>query len=234
MGNTLVMLSSVVSGIPRDVPFDVLVDGDNALVFMAGADAARVYPTFHSAVLNQCGQELTLEKPVVHLEAVRFGQSAPVFLGPGLGWTMVRDYRKVLSGFAASHVWLVEPVFARRWLRDVCRCELSLARGVPVLQELFLKMLRHYGPLKSVHGDALADYFVVGAWLADEDAAVPVSLEARLSFSRAFGVSPDDQLLIERGIVPFHGEGPLVEYPVFESALLAEPGLLETSWDARH
>jgi len=111
---------------------------------------------------------------------------------------------------------------------------LSLARGVPVLQEVFLRMLRHYGPLRSVHEGALADYFVVGAWLADEDAVVPVSFEARLSFSRAFGLSPDDQMLMERGIVPFHREGPLVEYPVFESALLAEPGLLETSWDTRH
>lgn len=234
MGNTLVMLASVVSGIPHDVPFDVLADGDNALVFLAKQDAARVLPHFHNAVLQECGQELTLEAPVVRLEDVRFGQSAPVYLGHGLGWTMVRDWKKVLSGFACSHRWLTEPVFGRRWLRDVSRCELSLARGVPILQSVFLRQLKYYGALKTVHEAALADYFVVGAWLADEGDVVPVSLEARLSFARAFGVSPDEQLLYESELVPGHEDSDVVEFPRYEQALTAEPGLLESSWYPRY
>jgi len=234
MGNTIVMLCAATSGIPEDVPFDILADGDNALIFLGSEDAGRVIPSFHQAVLDQCGQELTLESPVRSLEDVRFGQSAPVFLGNRLGWTMVRDYRKVLSGFACSHRWLSEPKFARRWLRDVCRCELSLARGVPVLQEVFLKMLRHYGGLKTVHEGALADYFAIGAWLADVDDAVPVSLEARLSFSRAFGLAPEDQLLMERGFVGNHTDSDIVEFPRFDAALEAEPGLIESSWYPRY
>lgn len=234
MGNTLVMLASVVSGIPVDIPFDVLVDGDNALVFLAGADAARVVPHFARTVLDSCGQEMTLETPVVHLEAVRFGQSAPVELGPGLGYTMVRDYRKVLSGFSASHRWLNEPRFGRRWLRDVCRCELSLALGLPVLQTFFIKMLNHYGNLKAVGEDPLVDWFQLGAWLASERDVVPVSSQTRLSFERAFGLSSDDQLLFEGLLRAGHEDSPLVEYPPFSLALLAEPGLLESSWDVRY
>nr|AQM49989.1 RNA-dependent RNA polymerase [Verticillium dahliae RNA virus] len=236
MGNSLIMLASVAAGIPKDVPYDLLVDGDNALVFLAGADAARVLPYFHDRVLNECGQELTLESPVSVLEKVRFGQSAPVNLGGGLGWTMVREWTKVLSGFASSHRWLNEPKFARRWLHDVCRCELSLARGVPVLQEVFLRMLRHIGrDGKRVSEAALVDYFVIGAWLAGEEDVVPVSLEARLSFERAFGLSVSDQRLMEIGTRPGFGLAEsVVDYPAHTSALEAEPGLVESSWYVRY
>jgi hypothetical protein len=236
MGNSLIMLASVASGIPDDVPYDVLVDGDNALVFLAGADVARVYPNFHRRVLEQCGQELTLETPVSTLEAVRFGQSAPVYLGHGLGYTMCREWSKVLSSFPASHRWLVEPKFARRWLYDVCRCELSLALGLPVVQEVFLKMLRHLGrDAKKVQGIALADYFVVGAWLAEEKDAVPVSLETRLSYERAFGLCVADQLLMEDLVEPGFGLASWVtETPAYASALEAEPGLIESSWYTRY
>lgn len=236
MGNSLIMLASVASGIPDDIPYDVLVDGDNALVFMAGADITRVYPHFHARVLAQCGQELTLESPVSVLEAVRFGQSAPVYLGHGLGYTMCREWTKVLSSFAASHRWLVEPKFARRWLYDVCRCELSLALGLPVVQSVFSKMLHHLGrDAKKVHEVALADYFVVGAWLASEKDVIPVSLETRLSYERAFGLCVSDQLLMEDLIEPGFGLTQWVsETPAFTSALEAEPGLVESSWYPRH
>jgi len=236
MGNSLIMLAAVATGVPDDVPYDVLVDGDNALVFMAGADAARVLPDFATRVLDQCGHELTLEAPVSVLEEVRFGQSAPVFLGRGLGFTMVRDWKKVLSQFASSHRWLSEPSFGRRWLRDVCRCELSLSLGLPVLQQLFSNMLRHIGSEgKTVHEAALADYFYIGAWLASEGDVKPVSLEARLSFERAFGLAGGDQKLMESLLVPGFGlASEVVEFPAFPHALEAEPGLVESSWFVRH
>lgn len=233
LGNTLVMLSSVVSGVGLDVPFDVLVDGDNALVFLEEQDMANVYPNFAANVLHECGHEMTLETPVRCLEAVRFGQSAPVYLGRGLGWTMLRDPVKVLSGFASSHRWLNEPKFARRWLRDVCRCELSLARGVPVLQSLFIKALKHFGELRSVGPDPMADWFQLGAFFADESFAVPVSFEARLSFERAFGWTSGYQKFLEEVLTFSFSEGGLVEYPPYSRALDAEPGLLESSWDVR-
>lgn len=236
MGNSLLMLAAVATGVPNDIPYDVLVDGDNALVFMAGADVDRVYPHFHSRVLNECGQELTLEAPVSVLEAVRFGQSAPVFLGPRLGYTMVRDWRKVLSGFSSSHRWLSEPVFARRWLYDVCRCELSLALGLPVLQGFFSSMLRHLGrDGRKVHEDSLSDLFYQGAWLAEEKDCIPVSLEARLSFERAFGLSVGDQELMEnRARRGFGLTSWVTVVPAYPSALEAEPGLVESSWDVRN
>lgn len=231
MGNSLIMLAAVGAGIPPDVPYDILVDGDNALVFLAGADVARVYPHFHDRVLAECGQELTLEAPVSVIEKIRFGQSAPVHLASG--WMMLRDPWKVLSTFAASHKWLQDPKFGRRWLHDVCRCELSLSLGVPVLQSFFLSMLSHIGrDGRKVHEDSLSDLFYQGAWLAEVKDAVPVAASSRLSYEVAFGLCAGDQLLMEGALKPGFGLTSWIsEYPPFPSVLEAEPGLIETSWD---
>nr|QDH88829.1 MAG: RNA-dependent RNA polymerase [Riboviria sp.] len=235
MGNSLLMLGLVVSVLrSRRFKFDTLVDGDNALVFVESRDLCRVLSNFSEDVLKSTGHELTLERPVSVIEHVRFGRSAPVYLGPGLGWTMVREPGAVLSGAFASHRWLVEPVFGRRWLGGVAQCELSLARGVPVLQSHALGVLRTVGlPGKALPTAALADYVVVGAWLAGPGDVVPPTRECRLSFERAFGLSPEEQRMWE-------ARPPVVEIPTHVEEYVppsqwfeARPGLYETWMDAR-
>jgi len=231
MGNTMIMLSIVVGCLKAfNRPFDVLVDGDNSLIFLSGSDAGAVVTNFAALVLEQSGHEFTLERPVRIVEEIRFGRSAPVFLGPALGWTMVRDWRSVFSGALCSHRWLREPKFASEWLTGVARCELSLAIGVPLLQAWALKILSTTGFSGRVRCHPFQEYFVVGAWMAAAEASAEVSPEARFSFERAFGLSPDDQLRIEDGL-----EGlnlgtftPLEPHPIMG----CPPGVYETEADA--
>lgn len=198
MGNTIIMLVVVVAALKRhNVPFDVLVDGDNALVFLPHRCSSRVLRDFAKDVLESSGHEVTLERPVRVVEEIRFGQSAPVFLGPRRGWCMVRDYRKVLSGALSSHRWLREPRFALEWMRGVAGCELSLARGVPVLQAWASALQDLLGSPDGVRAHPYTDYFVLGAWFAGLGDVVPVSLEARVSFERAFGLAPEAQVMLE-------------------------------------
>jgi len=235
MGNTLIMLA-VLTAVLKTYghKFDLLVDGDNALVFLPGVVAQSVIDSFAARVLECSGHELTLEKPVAYVEAVRFGRSAPVFLGHRLGWTMVREPEAVLSGAYASHRWLREPSFGRRWLNGVARCELSLARGVPVLQSAALSVLEQTETRKKVPVDALADYFAVGAWLAEGKDVVEVSPEARLSFERAFGWSPERQVAVEGtlGGVRVGHPSRVIELPPRSRWFEAEPGLYEPVIDA--
>jgi len=147
---------------------------------------------------------------------------------------MVREVGAVLSGAFASHRWLVEPVFGRRWLGGVAQCELSLARGVPVLQAHALGVLRTVGlPGKALPTAALADYVMVGAWLARPEDVVPPTRECRLSFERAFGWSPEEQRMLEGRPcsveIPTHVE----EYVPPSQWFKARPGLYETWMDAR-
>jgi len=185
--------------------------------------------------LDESGHEMVLEKPVSYLEGVRFGRSAPVSLGHGLGYTMVREPVSVLSGAFASHKNLREERFARRWVNGVAMCELSLARGVPVLQNFALEVLKKTASPKKVPVEELRDYFMVGAWLADERHVIPVSDEARLSFELAFGLSAEEQVRLESG---FHqlsvGVSATALAPVDPRVWWdAEPGLVESYWDTR-
>lgn len=199
MGNSLVMLAVVVGVLSaHKVPYDLLVDGDNALVFLRGVDSSRVMRTFASDVLSCSGQEVTLERPVRVLEEVRFGRSAPVFAGGS--WRMVRDYRSVLSGALSSHRWLREPGFVPEWIRGVASCELSLARGVPVLQSWALGLQREWGGPEGVRAHPHTDLLYKGAWFAAGEESLAVSLEARLSFERAFGLTPEAQVWLERAL----------------------------------
>lgn len=234
MGNSLLMLCAIVGCLRRLVSkFDVLVDGDNALVFCEGVDLDCVLKDFSDLVLHDSGHELAVEKATSTLECVRFGRSAPLFLGHGLGYTMVREPCSVLSGSYASHRWLREPVFARRWAGGVAMCELSLARGVPILQAHALKVLRACGePDRELPSAALADYFVVGASLVGPSYAVPPTRECRESFHRAFGLTPDEQLAWEAAPVSvgftyadLRGRWPSEWWE-------AEPGLFESWLDA--
>jgi hypothetical protein len=199
MGNSLLMLAVVV-GVLRGFPglhFDVAVDGDNALLFMEADRLDEVVSEFPTRALRHSGQEVVLERPVRIIEQIRFGRSAPVDLGPGRGWTMVRELNNVLSGMCSSHIHLRHAAFAPLWLRGVAMCELSLARGVPVLQAVTLKLLQATETRKAVKADFYRDYFYVGAWLAGRECALPVHADTRASFWRAFGVDPEEQVRLE-------------------------------------
>jgi len=232
MGNTIIMLCVVVAVMESlGVQFDVLVDGDNCLVFLSRPDLPLVMANFASRSRAWSGQELVVERPVDVLEEIRFGQSAPVDLGGEMGWCMVRDYIKVLSCSTSSYRWLREPSFAVVYLQGVARCELSLTRGVPVLQAWALHILGQTPTRKKVKEHPFVDYFVVGAWFAGEQDVLEVSDVARVSFERAFGVSVEEQKRIESSFDYAAGQ----EYLRREGFLRwqdAHPGISENWYEA--
>lgn len=199
MGNTLVMVADV-AGVLHElgVDFDLAVDGDNALVFISGVDSDLVLGTIADRVVATSGQELTLESPCRSFQDIRFGQCAPVLCPTG-GWVMVRDPRAVLSKALCSHKHFHEPKGALRYMKGVFQCELSLARGLPVVQAWCLEGLRALEHVRRLGDEAYADWNYAGAWFAESDRALPVRAEVREAYSRSFGLSPEEQLQLEAG-----------------------------------
>lgn len=200
MGNTLCFLVEVIAAMTYfAIPFDVLADGDNALIFVDEVNISRVLAGFATKVLEHSGHEVSLERPARIMERIRFGGSAPVFLGERRGWTMVRDWHRVLSGAFATHQWLREPKFGLEWMLGTAMCELSLARGVPILQSFFLRAIEGLPRLRRVREHPFRDSLYLGAWFASEADSMRVTMEARCSFELAFGVAVSTQLDLEVG-----------------------------------
>jgi len=235
MGNSLIMVACVVGALRTfGVPFDLVVDGDNALVFLAGSSSDRVVSHLPGRILATSGQEITLESPVTTFEAVRFGQSAPI-LGPGGRYTMVRDYRAVLSKATATHRYGRELRGFRRYLKGVAECELWLGRGLPVVQAWAQRLLVALYPHTRLKEDAYRDWYMIGARHAVLGDALPVSNDTRESFALAFGISPDAQLLLERQLTNSPVEvttGRRVALPEGDW-WDADPGIAEPWWEAR-
>jgi len=199
MGNSLIMVAVVVGAMSGyRVPYDLLCDGDNSLIFLERKHLDRVVSGFGDVVKSLCGHEMALERPVDVLEEIRFGQSSPVALGGNRGLTMVRDPWKVMSGAFSSHRHLREPKYAREFLTGVAMCELSLGLGIPVLQAYASSALGSMEFSGRVRCGAFREYFMQGAWLAGLGDVRDISAETRESFARAFGLDPTQQVALER------------------------------------
>jgi len=202
MGNSLLMLA-ICCGVLAEyqVPFDLLVDGDNALIFLERSTSGVVLADFADRVLLASGMEFTLERPVCLMEQVRFGRSAPIRLGGNRGWIMVREVVSVLSGALASHRYLREPKYAREWLTGVAMCELSLGLGIPMLQAWASSILNLTGFSGRIRSGPYREYFIQGAWLAGVEESREISPETRASFCAAFGFTPEQQVAWEERVV---------------------------------
>lgn len=225
MGNTIVMLALVdcvlsATGCPQ---FDTLVDGDNALIFIPRSWSSHVVGEFPKLALLH-GHEMTLEKPVDYLEGIRFGQSAPVETSSG--WTMVRDWKKVLSYGTSSHANLNEPRFAATYLRGVGSCEAFLAREVPILWR-WAEILIANTSARGLERVDISDYSYLGVprSVLDGVEIVRPTVVSRSSFARAFGVSPAEQVELEGRLSWSGGFSLAVPQPVPSDKFYLEPRL---------
>nr|AWY11001.1 RNA-dependent RNA polymerase [Sclerotinia sclerotiorum umbra-like virus 1] len=209
LGNTLVM-GSCVDAILRSAESSLgafrttfLADGDNALVFVETCMAEGVRSFFSSMVHTVVGQELTVEKPTTVYEEVVFGQCKPCFNGDH--YTMVRHPLKTLSNAFSGYRHYDQSAYVGPALKAVCRAELSLSRGIPLLEAYFaraLERLEVYRDLKdpSVVLEDRLRHALAPAYAA-KSGTRGVCMDARLSFQRAWGIGVEEQILMEAELV---------------------------------
>jgi hypothetical protein len=192
----------VENGFPLDETRAVL-DGDDAVIIVP----SQYLPGLGNITdwFLQLGFELTLEKPVTTFEQIEFCQTRPVFLGHK--WMMVRDPEKVLNCDLSGYRDLLNIKYCRQLFHAIGVGGLALANGVPILQEFYL-MAQRIGQ----KGKALKDFQDVShfGWARQaymegyHSKARPITDDARMSFWRAFNISPSVQVAIEeelRGVI---------------------------------
>lgn len=169
-------------------------DGDDCVVILPKKHLKKFVDNIYNFFIT-LGFQMTVEDPVYELEHIEFCQSHPVFNGDR--YVMVRDPRVTLSKDAIS----VKPIdkynVAQMWCQAVGTGGLSLVTGIPVLQA-------YYSYYKRIAGEAeqLSDPTLEGGFQRlsrgmsyTHKTTTP---EARFSFWLAFGMSPSQQIELEK------------------------------------
>lgn len=170
----------------------IFCDGDDTLIFLP----PHLYHHLTSlvALFTMAGHEMRVDKETDVFEEIVFCQSSPV------GGTMVRNWRKVISHAYVSHKHYGEPKFGRQIMKSISQAELSLNRNIPILGPFFSEMLKHFTNDKIT--DQVLEYrfrsLLPRHW---RNAVFEVpSQQTREEFAIAFGISPEEQIFIERDL----------------------------------
>lgn len=147
-----------------------------------------------SAFFLDYGFTMKVEEPAFQFEQIEFCQAHPVFCDGT--WLMVRNVHTILSKDGVCVVKdYATGAMARAWLGAVGECGLAMYGGVPVLQEFYLAFQRHGTVDREVAVVAETGMAHLARGMHREVAVV--GDEARVSFWRAFDVSPTQQRELE-------------------------------------
>lgn len=169
-------------------------NGDDCMYIMSAVDEARWRAGFKE-FYERKGFRMVLEPTVDVLEQVEFCQARPVMTIEGL--KMVRNPKTLVTKGSMCLLPIHSMKMLEKWMMAVGVAEGSLGRGVPVVQS-FARAMRRNGRRCTKRFIDLAYYQSSRIYHADlkvEDSEI--TSEARVSFWQAWGIAPDDQILLE-------------------------------------
>jgi hypothetical protein len=171
-------------------------NGDDCSVFMERRDLAKFLKGLDEWFLEM-GFTLTSDGVAYVFERVDFCQMRPVLTA--IGWTMCRNPRTGLC----KDVLCKKPDMGRplasynRWMYQVGMAGSAIADGVPVFSAAYAAMTRTGTPCRKAQGfgdmDSGFEFLARGMVCRN----TPIVPEARASFWRAWGITPDVQESLE-------------------------------------
>lgn len=175
----------------------VIVNGDDVGVFGPRA-VINGLSSVEDAYLRY--GKLAVPEPVVEIfERCEFCQTRPVW--DGERWMATRHWDKAMDNDYSGMYRLADWRYYLSHLHAVASCGLAVASGMPILQDLYEWGLK-YGQLnpRYKHSEELRDTGLHRAAMAEGGwrRARPIHWETRVSFHRAFGVTPAMQLAVEQ------------------------------------
>ncbi len=169
-------------------------NGDDCVLIGEQADitmlARQVAPFF-----ARVGIIMKVEDVVRELEKISFCQTQPVF--DGERWRVVRDVRQSFSKDCHALDYESITTHLNTYLYQIGSCGLALTAGLPVLQEYYLSLRRGRVASGAPIGKRLLESGFYRLSQGLDPTVRPVTVEARCSFARAFGIMPDHQVALE-------------------------------------
>jgi hypothetical protein len=209
LGNCLIMCALVHAYLKsRGIQGSLANNGDDCTVIIERRNLLKFQGGLTDWFLEM-GFNMKVEAPVFNIEGIEFCQTHPVFVGGS--FTMVRNFPKALSKDCLSLKQMDSPKVCRAWMDAVGQGGLSLTGGIPIYQDFYSSYIRLSASINTGEKYHLArnskrrhrapDVELNGgmAWLSKGMSRnyQAVSPDTRHSFYLAFGVTPDEQLLME-------------------------------------
>lgn len=202
LGNCVLMVL-MVSDFMRGRKYDILDDGDDCLLIVEEDTLQWVLDNVEAGFLEY-GHEIKIENVARSLEEVEWCQCKPIVVKPGCV-KFVRSPAKMLSTSLCGSKYFTSEGARRKLVNTIGMAELVLNLGVPVLQEFATMMMRSAGTDKFIQFDEVDGMYhrikhelrALNLKTLERLKPNPITDEARLSFSAAFGISIQEQLDME-------------------------------------
>jgi hypothetical protein len=168
------------------------INGDDVVCFAPVSD----FNVGVTEAYSRWGFLFELAGPYENMEDVEFCSTKPVFVGPGIhDYLMVRNPRDAIVKDSISKFETTDRGF-EAWLFEVGTAGLHLYGCMPIFRS-FYNMLRRFGCKGKLSGKVNTWWVRHLGYGLDYRRAV-IRDETRASFCFAFGISPDEQVVIEQ------------------------------------
>jgi len=194
LGNCLIMSSLVHRYVvERGVKAKLANNGDDCLVFMERADLQRFSDGLKEWFLVY-GLNMKAEDPSYAFEECEFCQMRPVWSGSE--WVMVRNPYSAISKDTMA-LGFTEREYLQ-WVRAVGTCGMALYGDMPLFSALYHNMSKS-GIKSNVHRTniALNSGWIYWHQLRGRVTKTAIDNSCRISFAKAFNISPQRQIEIE-------------------------------------
>jgi len=211
LGNCLIMCALLYDLCQSlGVDAELANNGDDCVLIFEESDLAAVVAAIPGYFMRK-GFRMTVEAPVYTFEELEFCQARPVELATG--WCMVRNVRTCLKKDPMCLIPLPNEKVFRKWLGAVGECGVASVPGSPVLQSFYNAFYRNGVQATTKFKNHLfRNTGVLERMAAPRDGTVTDN--ARASFYRAFGITPDYQIALEhyfdRFVIAGLGDGPRI------------------------
>lgn len=194
LGNCLIMCGLVWKLAQQlGVKLRLANNGDDCVVFMERKNLRRFSAAVKPFFLDH-GYTMKVEPPVYEFEQIEFCQTKPVYTEEG--WLMCRNAMVAMAKDAVSVLPLEQGNTRFGWCTAIGECGMSLTGGVPIFQEFYSALLRAGRGIHMGHHPALESGFArLASGMHRRRSAV--STATRVSFWKAFGLLPSQQLEFE-------------------------------------
>ncbi len=193
LGNSVIMCAIVWTWLQQcGVKASLANNGDDCVVIMEASSLSNFSEGFSNFTSN-LGFTMVVEEPVYEFEEIEFCQTHPIWVN---GWRMTRNFSTAREKDSLCLFPLDGKGALPSWLYAVGECGLALTSGIPVFQEFYTAYMRNGKP--SAMSDAVfmqsGSRMMARGMEAKRETITP---DTRLSFYKAFGVTPDEQVALE-------------------------------------